>query len=194
MDEQVNEMPFYPMSMGMPGPLPQDQLQTNMALQQQLSNIVSQINPETLLTDMEWRIRGYKKNYSTQQWEPIVKGQKPVSDLLVKNVISYTSPLLTNNVTLSNYTDDEINRLMKLIITHLIQDMKQNAKNYGLENDYAERNRIMQIVCTSAFSSLKRGLKGNESSKFWKSLTLSGDTGNDMPQQKKSWRDYLKII
>lgn len=170
-----------------------DHLNAEMMQQQRMENIISQINPENLLTDIEHRIRKMKKNNFTGTWEPIVAGQKEVSPLLISNTISYLSTFLTNNVTFSNFNEQEINKIMNLVISHMITDLIANQDSYGLQTDYAERNRILGIVCQSIYSALKRALKGQEAGKFWKSVSISGDVHNNTEPQKKGLGDFLKL-
>lgn len=171
-----------------------DSVVGDMYQQQRIENIISQINPDKLLNDIENRIKRKRFDAFKNEWVDIIVGQKQVSPILISNLISYLSAFLNNNVTLSNYTEDEVNRIMKLVIIHLITDMISNQKDYGLENDYSERDRIIGIVCSTISAALKRALKGNESSKFWRSLNISGEVNSLAPQEsKKGLVDYLKF-
>lgn len=172
-----------------------DQLTADMMQQNRVENIITQIDPERLLTDIEHRIRRMRKDHHNGVWVKIDPNQKEISPELIANLISNLSAFLTNNLTFSNYTEQEINSIMKLLIRDLIQDLSSNASLYGLENNYPERNRITMIVCTTVFSALKRALKGTEASKFWKSVSISGDIHNAEGQveKKRGVMDYLKF-
>ena len=52
--------------------------------EERATNILAQINPDLLLTDIEHRIRGEKKDISGQVWIKISQDGYIVSDLLVE--------------------------------------------------------------------------------------------------------------
>jgi hypothetical protein len=161
--------------------------------QQKLENILTQLNPDKLLIEIEYRIRKYRKNPISNEWERVNVNQKEVSMEMVTNIISILSSVLNNNTTFSNYTESEVNKLMMLVIDNMIEDLSANCKLYGIDNDYAERNRICFIVCSTIFSALKRALQGNEANKFWKSVNITGDIENANGQSKAKLSDVLKL-
>jgi hypothetical protein len=175
-------------------PMMSDQITADIMQQQRIENIISQIDPERLLTDIEHRIRRMRKDFHTGGWVKIDKNQPEVSAVMISNLVSYLSAFLTNNITFSNFSEDEINRIMHLVVHDLIQDQIQNARLYDLEGDYSERDRITNIVCASVFGALKRALKGAEAYRFWRAVSISGDV-NSSPdqQQKRKWSEYLKF-
>lgn len=99
--------------------------------EEKVTNIISQINPEVLLSEIEHRIRGEKKNYFTKLWEPIEAGHL-VNEELVQNYISFLNAYLTQNNSLSNYSADEINNIMVIVIDYIKDDLSDNAEKYGL--------------------------------------------------------------
>jgi hypothetical protein len=163
--------------------------------QGRIDNIITQIDPERLISDIEHRIRRMRKDYHSGTWIRVDSKQPEVSPLLISNLVSYLSAFLTTNITFSNFTEQEINRIMKLLISDVIEDIVSNAENYGLENDYSERNRITGIIFASVFSALKRAHKGIESFRFWRSISISGnvDQGEQSQQQRRKLSDYLKF-
>jgi hypothetical protein len=100
--------------------------------EEKVTNIISQINPEVLLSEIEHRIRGEKKNYFTGLWEPITTEKKLVNEELVQNYISFLNAYLTQNNSLSNYSADEINNIMNVVIDYVRDDLSDNAEKYGL--------------------------------------------------------------
>jgi hypothetical protein len=99
--------------------------------EQKITNVIAQLNPELLLTEIEHRIRGEKKNHYTEQWEAIIK-DKPISEELVQNYISFLNVYLTQNNSLSNYSTQEINNIMEVVIDYVRDDLSDNAERYGL--------------------------------------------------------------
>lgn len=111
-----------------------------------MKNIIAQLNPELLLSDIEHRIRGEMKNPVTEQWELIKKeGEKKISEELVQNYISFLSVYLTQNNSLSNFSTDEINSIMEVVINYVKDDLSDNAEKYGLtQKKEVERKVIVK--------------------------------------------------
>lgn len=99
-----------------------------------IKNVIAQLNPELLLTEIEHRIRGEKKNPFTEEWEPISKEGKKVSEELVQNYISLLNVYLTQNNSLSNFSPQEINNIMNIVIEYVRDDLSDNSIKYGLTN------------------------------------------------------------
>lgn len=112
-----------------------------------VKNIIAQLNPELLLTEIEHRIRGERKNHYTEQWEPINKIGTNISEELVQNYISFLNAYLTQNNSLSNFSPDEINNIMNIIIEYIRDDLSDNSENYGLtKKKYIEVMRTHKIL------------------------------------------------
>jgi hypothetical protein len=105
-------------------------------------NVISQIDPANLLEEIEHRIRGEKKNSFTEEWQPINKNAKPISEKLVANYISFLGTYLTQNTSLSNYSPKEINNIMEIVIEHIRDDLSDNADNYGLVKRMTIKEKI----------------------------------------------------
>ena len=152
-------------------------------------NILSQINPDNLLTDIEHRIRGEKKDF-TGQWVPIVKGREIVSEELIANFISFLGCVLNQNTSMSNFKEQEVNNLMEIIIDWVKSDLVVNAKNYGIEGDYTEYDRVGHIVCMTCLTVFKRALNGGESRKIFKMMKMNESIN---PQSKSKFTDNFKF-
>jgi hypothetical protein len=99
--------------------------------EEKIKNVIAQLNPELLLTEIEHRIRGEKKNTYTEEWE-LISGENKVSEKLVQNYISFLNVYLTQNNSLSNYSPQEINSIMEVVIDYIKDDLTDNAIDYGL--------------------------------------------------------------
>ena len=97
-DEFYPDMPQTPQ--GMPGPS-SDAVYADVVREKKIENLLSQINPDNLLADIESRIRGYRKDRYSNQWIQI-PGTRLVSEKLVGNFMSFLGGILNNNTTLSN--------------------------------------------------------------------------------------------
>ncbi len=163
----------------------------NTMREEKITNILSQINPDNLLVDIEHRIRGEKKNVYTGQWEPIVKDQEPISDKLVSRFISYLGCILNQNTSMSNFSSNEINNLMGLTIDWIKDDLVVNAEEYGIEGKYTEYDRIAHIICTSCFAVFKRALNGQESRRIFSILKVHENLTPE--KQKGGFLNNLKF-
>lgn len=172
----MNEELFYPEEVPQPPvPMPgqkSDEVFGQMMVQKKIENLISQINADQLVVEIEYRLKGWRKNEYTGSWELSSKIEKEVSDELLSDVISLLSAFLTNNTTLSNFQDIEINRIMKVIIRKVIDMIRMNSEEYGLAGDYGERDRVLLIICHSIFSTLKRGQNGLEAKRLLESLNI----------------------
>ncbi|HEA46778.1 MAG TPA: hypothetical protein ENH99_03270 [Candidatus Pacearchaeota archaeon] len=153
------------------------------------TNILAQINPDNLLTDIEHRIRGEKKDFATQLWIP-VEGESKVSEELVSNFMSFLGSILNQNTSMSNFKESEINNMMELIIDWVKSDLVVNAKKYGIEGRYTEYDRVSHIVCSTCFTVFKRALNGRESIRIFKMMRMNE---NINPEKKNKLIDNFKF-
>lgn len=103
--------------------------------EEKLKNIIAQLNPELLLSEIEHRIRGEKKEYVGDVftgWTTIGGKEKKISEELVQNYVSFLNVYLTQNNSLSNFSPQEINNIMGVIIDYIKDDLSDNAELYGL--------------------------------------------------------------
>ena len=140
--------------------------------EEKVTNILSQINPDNLLADVEHRIRGERKNVYSGEWEK-VSNETQVSESLVSNFISFLGCILNQNTSMSNFTQNEINNLMQVIIEWVSADLIVNAGNYGIEGQYTQYDRIAHIICTTCFAVFKRALHGQESRRIFHMLRVN---------------------
>ena len=188
-DYYPDDMP--PMPQPMPGPN-SDALYADYAQEKKVENILAQINPDNLLTDIEHRIRGHKKDVYTHQWIPI-QGAPDINERLVGNFISFLGSILNNNTTLSNLRDKEINNIMKMVIAYVVDDLRSNAEIYGLGNNYSERTRIGIIILGSTFFTLKRAQNGLEAQRIFRAVKIGENNNPYGDASQKSGIEALKF-
>jgi hypothetical protein len=164
-------------------PVSQDEMYANLMQEERVKNIISQVSPENQLYEIEMRIKGYRKNQYTNQWEKISADAPEPHPLLVQRFVSYLSSLLNQNTSLSNLSEMQVNKIMKLVIEYITDDLSANADMYGLTSDYTERTRIGHIIFNSVFMVLNRALNGQEARRMWSTLNL---TESNATQQKGS--------
>lgn len=167
----MNEYDYIPEGMPMPPPgmpgMKSDEVYSAVIQEKRMENILEQVNPERLVVEIEFRLKGYKKNQFTKQWELIGNKEKSVSDELISDFLSILSANLTNNTTLSNFQPDEINKIMSCLIRTLIDIIREKSDQYGLEDNFAERDRILTITLSTVFYALKRAQGGLESKRIF---------------------------
>jgi len=146
-----------------------------------VTNILSQINPDNLLTDIEHRIRGEKKDFNGQ-WVKMSPNSQPVSEELVSDFMSFLGAILNQNTSMSNFKEGEVNNMMEMITDWVRDSFVVNAKRYGIEGQYTEYDRVGHIICSTCFAVFKRALNGRESARIFKMLRVS-ETNN--PQKSK---------
>lgn len=156
------------------------------------TTILEQINPDNLLTDIEHRLRGEKKNPFTGEWELIAKYKEyRISEELISDFTSFLGATLNQNTAMSNYTEQEVNNIMEMIIEWVASNLCVRAKDYGIEGNYPEYTRIAHIICITCFSVFKRALNGQESRRVFGIMKISENLNGG---QKKSFLDKLKFM
>ena len=173
-------------------PISADEIYAANLQEERIKNLIEQISPDNQILDLQWRIKGYVKNPLTQQYEKIDENAPEPSPLLISRYISYLSSIMNQNTTFSNYSSQEINKIMGLVIKWLKDDLTINADKYGLKDDYTERTRIGHIILNETFSAFKRAQNGMESKRIFSSLSMT-ETSNPYNQNKKSFMDALKF-
>ena len=154
------------------------------------ANILDQINPDNLLVDIEHRIRGEKKNPYSQEWEPISEKKIAISEDLIINFISFLGAILNQNVSMSNFSSNEINNMMEMIITYVASDLTVNDEKYGIQGNYNEMSRIANIICITCFATFKQAMNGSLSRRVFGSLKMDASLVND---PKKGFGEALRF-
>lgn len=129
--------------------------------EEKIRNVIAQLNPELLLTEIEHRIRGEKKIFISgidAGWERI-DNSEPISEELVQNYIAFLNAYLTQNNSLSNFSPQEINNIMGVVIDYVRDDLTDNSFKYGLskieEIDTQQQAKLLEeyrtedgFICT----------------------------------------------
>lgn len=157
--------------------------------EEKVNNILQQINPDNLLSDIEHRIRGEKKTQGGE-WVEISKTAVKVSEQLIADFISFLGCILNQNTSMSNFTPQEINNLMDLIRNWVMGHLVVNAELYGMEGRYSEYDRIGHIICSTCFTVLKRAQNGQESRRIFKIMKL---TETNAQQNKGGFMENFKF-
>lgn len=170
---------------------PTNALYADTIREDKAANILAQINPDNLLADIEYRIRGYKKNTLTGEWEKINKHASEINDQLVANFMSFLGSVLNQNTSMSNFSSTEINTIMEHIIDFIKDDLTVNDEKYGIVGNYQEMSRIGNVITMTVFAVLKRSMDGMEARRIFSALKISENL--TQAKQSKGLVDSLKF-
>lgn len=171
-------------------PVSQDEIYANVLQEERIKNLLEQLSPDNQLYEIEWRIKGYRRNAQTRAWEKIDERAPDISPLLVSRYVSYLSSILNQNTSMSNFSENQVNKMMKIVIEWLVDDLDVNADTYGIGSDYSERTRIGHIILNTTFAVLNRALNGQEARRMWGTMSLNESIGQ---QPKRGLADALKF-
>lgn len=163
-------------------PVGSDEVYANYIQEERIRNVISQTSPDNQLAEIEWRLKGYKKNPITHGWEKIDESMEDTPPQLISRYISFLSSFLNDNIRFSNLSGSEINSIMARVIEWITDDLDAHAEEYKLQDDYTERSRIGYILINETFAVLKRSQNGMESKRVWNSLSLS-EASMNTPKQ-----------
>jgi|SRR6056297_1989529 len=193
MEEQYSQIPqeYYEQPKQ---PVSPNDIYASQLNEEKIRNIVAQISPSNQVQEIEMRLKGYKKNFMTDQWEKISENAGNIPEDLVSRYVSWLSTFMNINTTLGNLSGGQITGLMRNAIEWVVDDIDAHAEEYGISGDYTERTRLADMLLTSTFVVLNRSLNGIESRRFWSSLSMA-ESSSMMPQQSKSsdwWKFWKK--
>lgn len=159
--------------------------------EEKVANVIAQLDPSNLLEEIEHRLRGEKFNKSNQEWEPIGNISIAINEILISRLMSFLGSVLNQNTTLSNYSINEINNRMELVIDYIRDDLSDNDSEYNLEGDYTEMTRIGMIICETVSSVFRRALNGMESRRIFNALKVT-ESLTQAPQ-KQTMKEALQF-
>lgn len=190
----MNGLDYYPSQQSQVMPVSSDEVYASELQREVVKNIVSQLDPENQLLNIEMRLRGYRKDNATSQWVKINPKKPEPNSELIERYVGILAPLVSQGATMSFLSERQVNMMMKNLIEWITDDLDNNSELYGLEYDYTERTRIGKIVCDAAFTSLTRAINGRESQRIFKAISLSEYSSPDGGgQKKKSFMDFFKM-
>ena len=141
--------------------------------EEKVINVIAQLDPQNLLEEIEHRLRGEKFNKINQEWQPIGEKSIAINEKLISRLMSFLGSVLNQNTTLSNYSINEINNRMELVIDYIRDDLTDNDIEYEIVGDYTEMTRIGMIVCETVSSVFRRALNGMESRRIFNALRVT---------------------
>lgn len=170
-------------------PVTTDEIYAKDMQQEIARNIVAQINPDQQLFEIEMKLRGFKKNYMTSQWDKRTNVIELNEDL-IDDFMAYLSSIMNQSTSMSNLSDNEINKIMNQAIEWVSDALE--IEKYGVL-EYNDRTRIGHIILNPMFIVMKRALFGQESRRMWKSINLNESGSPEAQQKKPSMLDAFKF-
>lgn len=167
-----------------------------------ITNIVAQIDPATIIDNLDHALKGETWNKEKGEWSKM--GGELVNDACRTSVINYLTSKLNNNTTMGTLDEKRVSLFMEGVIDGIRRLFVCNLERFGFvpEGEFFEEeiyynkgtpdSARMTLVCDMIFMTvfmvLSRSIKGSESNKIFRSLSLNENMGyNQMnPQQERA--------
>ena len=165
----------------------------------QITNIVGQIDPAQIVDNFNHALKGEYYHKEKGTWDKV--GEELINSEGRGWVISYSTSLMNNASTMGNLDAKQLSGFMEGIIRTVAREFRCNLEKFGFvppgkyfktkeyENkgtpDTARMDMITEMILQRAFIIYSRSLKGTESSKIFKSLSMVDQLyGGGQPQSK----------
>jgi hypothetical protein len=177
----------------------------------EVTNIVGQIDPNTIIDNLDHALKGEQWNKEKGEWVMNASKKPLVNDNCRGAVISYLDGILNNNTTMGWVDEKRLSFIMVAIIQSIKRMFIVNLEEFGFvpkgegydrgeyfnrgTPDSARMTMVANMIYGVCYMVLSRALHGTESKRVFKSLSMT-DTmgyggGMGMPQQKKSFLGKL---
>ena len=114
-------------------PVSPNELYANAMQEDKVRNIISQLDPDNQLQEIEMRIKGYKKNVFSGNWEKIDDSVPEPPKQLISRFISYLGGIMNQNTTQGNLSENQVNLIMKNVIEYVTDELDTHIEEYGFE-------------------------------------------------------------
>jgi len=180
---------------------PQDEQQMPMYTPEgSISNIVGQIDPNTIVDNLNHSLKGEFFDKEKGLWIMNPSGVPLVNDSCRGYIISYITGVMNNNSTMAIISQQQLGYLMESVIEEINKEFVCNLERFGFvpagvgfDNscymnkgtpDSARMDSVSGMMYRAVFSCYTRSLNGMESKKIFSSLKMS-DGLNFNPQQEQ---------
>lgn len=170
-----------------------------------ISNIVGQIDPSTIIDNLDHALKGEQWNKEKQQWIMNATGEPLVNEACRAAVISYLDGILTNNTSMAHLDKVRLSFLMESVISSIKRMFVCNLEKFGFVEpgpdylnkiyynrgspDSARMTMVANMCFKVAFLVFTRALDGKESMRIFKSLAMHDPMSYGQPPEpsKKGW-------
>jgi len=165
-----------------------------------ISNIVGQIDPSTIIDNLNHSLKGEYYNKEKGIWEMNPSGVPLVNDACRGFIVSYVTGIMNNNSTMAIIQEKQLGFLMESVIEDLGKEFVCNLERFGFvpkgrgyennlyENkgtpDSSRMSSVSNMVIRAVFSCYTRSLHGMESRKIFSSLHMSDQLNFQPPQEQ----------
>lgn len=169
--------------------------------EEEVTNIVGQIDPQRILDNFNHSLKGEYFNKEQGDWEKV--GDELVNNSCRGWIISYMTSLMNNASTMGILQENQLSFLMEGVIKTVTREFKCNLEKFGFvpkgkyynKGDYENKgtpntsrmDSVAEMIYQRAFLILTRSLKGTESSRIFKSLSMNDPMQFNQQQQKKGF-------
>ncbi len=174
--------------------------------EQDINNIVAQIDPKTIIDNLDHALKGEYYNKESGEWLMNPSKKPLVNDTCRGFIISYLDGILTNNTTMANLDEKRLGLLMESVIETIGKNFTCRLEEFGFvpkgptydkeiyENkgtpDTSTMTMASNMVYKVCFLVFTRALRGQESIRIFKSLSMvdtMGQMGGGGGPQKRGW-------
>jgi len=171
-----------------------------------INNIVAQIDPQTIIDNLDHALKGEQYNKEKGEWIMNDSNKALVNDECRGSIISYLDGVLNNNTTMGNIDEKRLSFLMESVIETVRRMFVVNLERFGFvkpgpgftEGDFYNRGSpdssrmtmVSNMVYKVCFLVFTRALKGQESMRIFRSLSMTdnmGYAGGQMQQGSPGW-------
>ena len=178
-----------------------EQQQVMYAPEGNISNIVGQIDPSTVIDNINHSLKGEFFDKEKGMWVMNPSGIPLVNDACRGFVVSYVTGIMNNNSTMAIITQQQLGYLMESVIEEMGKEFVCNLERFGFvppgpgyksmkyENkgtpDSSRMSSVSNMIFRAIFSCYTRSLNGMESKKIFSSLSMSDGLNFNPAQQQQ---------
>jgi len=167
-----------------------------------ISNIVGQIDPSTIIDNINHSLKGEFFDKEKGMWVMNPSGIPLVNDACRGFVVSYVTGIMNNNSTMAIITQQQLGYLMESVIEEMGKEFVCNLERFGFvpqglgykkgcyENkgtpDSARMDSVTGMVYRAVFSCYTRSINGMESKKIFSSLNMTDGLNFNQQQEQNS--------
>jgi len=179
-----------------------EQQQVMYAPEGNISNIVGQIDPSTVIDNINHSLKGEFFDKEKGMWVMNPSGIPLVNDACRGFVVSYVTGIMNNNSTMAIITQQQLGYLMESVIEEMGKEFVCNLERFGFvpqglgykkgcyENkgtpDSARMDSVTGMVYRAVFSCYTRSINGMESKKIFSSLNMTDGLNFNQQQEQNS--------
>lgn len=159
-----------------------------LAQEERVNNFITQTSPTNSLNSINFILRGYIYSEADKEWKQVSDG---VPDKIRLDFIQFITPDLSEDVRMTNLSQQQINGIMECVIEWVVDYLDINAEDENIQED--QMTKIALIMIKAVFYTLLRAQNGIERHKMFGSLSL-GEQLNPQSQlnQGKKWYEFWR--